>query len=131
MVIVMRSGATQEQVNSVVERVQQAGLTVHLSQGLERAIIGVIGHGGDVRMVVDAVGAMAGVENLVPVTKPFKLSSREFHEGDSVVQVGGVSIGGEEVVVIGGPCSVESTEQTLATAHAVKAAGGKLLRGGA
>ncbi len=131
MVIVMRGGATQGEIDAVVERVQEAGLTAHLSQGIERAIIGVIGHGGDVRMVVDAVGAMAGVENLVPVTKPFKLSAREFHEADSIVQVNGVAIGGEEVVVIGGPCSVESREQTLQTAHRVKEAGGKLLRGGA
>ncbi|MDP9379517.1 MAG: 3-deoxy-7-phosphoheptulonate synthase, partial [Chloroflexota bacterium] len=99
MVIVMRGGATQGEIDAVVERVQEAGLTAHLSQGIERAIIGVIGHGGDVRMVVDAVGAMAGVENLVPVTKPFKLSAREFHEADSIVQVNGVAIGGEEVVV--------------------------------
>ncbi len=127
----MRNGATQEEIDSVVDRIQGVGLTAHLSQGVERAIIGVIGHGGDVRMVVDAVEAMPGVENLVPVTKPFKLSSREFHEQNSVVIVNGVEIGGDEVVVIGGPCSVESREQTLETAHAVRAAGGKLLRGGA
>ncbi len=129
--IVMGNGATQAEIDSVVRRVQGAGLTAHLSQGLERAIIGVIGHGGDVRLVVDAVEAMPGVERLVPVTKPFKLSSREFREQNSVVAVNGVEIGGDEVVVIGGPCAVESREQTLATAHAVRAAGGKLLRGGA
>ena len=127
----MRNGATREEIDSVVGRIQGAGLTAHLSEGVERAIIGVIGHGGDVRMVVDTVGAMAGVENLVPVTKPFKLSSREFQEKDTVVQVNGVPMGGGEVVVIGGPCAVESREQTLETAHAVKAAGGRLLRGGA
>ncbi len=127
----MRNGATQEEIDSVVDRIQRVGLTAHLSQGVERAIIGVIGHGGDVRMVVDAVEAMPGVENIVPVTKPFKLSSREFHEQNSVVIVNGTEIGGDEVVVIGGPCSVESREQTLETAHAVRAAGGKLLRGGA
>jgi 3-deoxy-7-phosphoheptulonate synthase len=131
VVVVMRNGASQREIDDVVGRIQEAGLTAHLSQGLERAIIGVIGHGGDVRMVVDAVGAMSGVENLVPVTKPFKLSSREFHEQDSTVTVHGVALGGDAVVVIGGPCAVESREQTLETAWAVKEAGGTLLRGGA
>ncbi|MBA2363456.1 MAG: 3-deoxy-7-phosphoheptulonate synthase [Chloroflexia bacterium] len=131
MVIVMRNGATQAEIDSVVGRIHGAGLTAHLSQGLERAIIGVIGHGGDVRMVVDAVEAMPGVENLVPVTRPFKLSSREFHQQNSLVVVHGVEIGGDAVVMIGGPCSVESREQVFETAYAVRAAGGKLLRGGA
>lgn len=131
MIVVMRNDASEEQVASVVERIQEAGLTAHLSAGLERTIIGVIGHGGDVRMVVEAVESMSGVDSLVPVTKPFKLSSREFHEGNSTVVVNGVEIGGKQVVSIGGPCSVESREQTLSTAHAVKAAGAKLLRGGA
>ncbi len=127
----MRNGATQAEIDSVVGRIHGAGLTAHLSQGLERAIIGVIGHGGDVRMVVDAVEAMPGVENLVPVTRPFKLSSREFHQQNSLVVVHGVEIGGDAVVMIGGPCSVESREQVFETAYAVRAAGGKLLRGGA
>ncbi len=131
MIVVMSNEATADEVASVVERIQEAGLTAHLSQGLERSIIGVIGHGGDVRMVVEAVESMPGVDSLVPVTKPYKLSAREFHHDKSVVYVNGVPIGGEEVVVIGGPCSVESREQTLETARAVKAAGGKLLRGGA
>lgn len=131
MVIVMRNGATQAEIDSVVGRIHGAGLTAHLSQGLERAIIGVIGHGGDVRMVVDAVEAMPGVENLVPVTRPFKLSSREFHQQNSLVVVHGVEIGGDAVVMIGGPCSVESREQVFETAYAVRAAGGKLLRGAA
>ncbi len=116
MVIVMRNGATQAEIDSVVGRIHGAGLTAHLSQGLERAIIGVIGHGGDVRMVVDAVEAMPGVENLVPVTRPFKLSSREFHQQNSLVVVHGVEIGGDAVVMIGGPCSVESREQVFETA---------------
>lgn len=131
MVIVMRNDSTEDQVAAIVERVQEVGLTAHVSKGLERTIIGVIGHGGDVRMVVDAVEPMAGVDTLVRVTKPFKLSSREFHEEDTIVTVNGVRLGDNEVVVIGGPCSVESREQTLETAHAVKEAGGKLLRGGA
>jgi len=131
MVIAMRNGATQDQIEAVVERVREAGLNAHLSTGLERTIIGVIGHGGDVRMVAEAVGSLPGVDTIVPVTKPFKLASREFHEADSIVIVNGTPIGGDEVVVIGGPCSVESREQTLATARAVKAAGGKLFRGGA
>ena len=82
-------------------------------------------------MVVDAVEAMPGVENLVPVTRPFKLSSREFHQQNSLVVVHGVEIGGDAVVMIGGPCSVESREQVFETAYAVRAAGGKLLRGAA
>lgn len=127
----MRNDATEDQVANIVERVQEVGLTAHISKGLERTIVGVIGHGGDVRMIVEAVESMPGVDTLVRVTKPYKLSSREFHEDDTIVEVNGVKIGGSEVVVIGGPCSVESRQQTLETAHAVRAAGGKLLRGGA
>jgi 3-deoxy-7-phosphoheptulonate synthase len=131
MVIIMRAGAPEGDTRGVVGRIQEVGLTAHVSQGLERTIIGVIGHGGNLQMVAEAVEAMPGVESLVPVTKPFKLSSRDFHEEDSVVEVRGVPVGGREVVMIAGPCSVESREQTLETAHAVRAAGARLLRGGA
>ncbi|MDP9381960.1 MAG: 3-deoxy-7-phosphoheptulonate synthase, partial [Chloroflexota bacterium] len=99
MVIVMSMAATDEQISAVVERVQDAGLTPHLVRGVERTVVGLIGHGVDVRSAAQGIEVMAGVENLVPVTKPFKLSAREFHEADSIVQVNGVAIGGEEVVV--------------------------------
>jgi len=131
VIVVMKTGASEEEIGRVIERIEGEGLSAHVSRGTERTVIGVIGQGVDVHRIAGVLGGMSGVESLVPISKPFKLASREFHPQDTVVEVNGVRIGGEEVVVIGGPCSVESEEQTLATARAVKAAGGKLLRGGA
>lgn len=131
MVIIMRNNATEEQISSVVDRVHEVGLTTHLSRGVERTVIGVLGHGGGATTALGPVEGLPGVDRVVPVTDAFKLSNRQFHEDDTIVTVNGVEIGGEEVVVIGGPCSVESREQTLATAGAVQAAGARLLRGGA
>ncbi|MBI4507514.1 MAG: 3-deoxy-7-phosphoheptulonate synthase [Chloroflexi bacterium] len=130
-IIVMRVGATREQIDRVVQRLHELGLRAHLSEGVERAIIGVIGVGAPLLKVRDVVEMLPGVEDLVSITKPYKLASREFQSHNTIVQIGAVEIGGSELVVIAGPCSVESEEQTLATAHAVRAAGAKILRGGA
>lgn len=129
MIIIMEHGATQAQISNVTARIEQMGCQAHLSEGEERVIIGVIGNGRPI--VKDQVARMSGVERVVPVLRPFKLASREFHPQDTVFPINGVSIGGDQVIVMAGPCAVESEEQILEVAQAVKAAGAHVLRGGA
>jgi 3-deoxy-7-phosphoheptulonate synthase len=105
------------------------GCRTHLSEGKERTIIGVIGNGRPLDR--EQIERMAGVERTVPILRPFKLASREFHPQDTVVTVNGVPIGGRQVVVMAGPCAIESRDQLLETARAVKEAGALILRGGA
>ncbi len=129
MIIVMKHNATAEDIESVVQHVESLGFRVHLSQGEERAIIGVI---GDERPIEpEHFELLEGVERAVRILHPFKLASRDFHPDDSSVKVNGVSVGGKQVVVMAGPCSVESREQLHETAAAVKAGGAHILRGGA
>lgn len=129
MIVIMKQGATRAQIANVTARVEGLGCRVHLSEGEERTIIGVIGNGRPLDRA--PLERMDGVERTVPILRPFKLASREFHPQDTVVKVNGVSIGGQQVVVMAGPCAVESREQILETARAVKEAGGLVLRGGA
>lgn len=132
MVIVMEQGADAPQVEAVIDAVQQQGLTPFVNPGVERKVIAVLGVVDTQKVVlVDKFEALPGVERVTLISEPYKLSSRNYHPEDTVVQVRDVKIGGPEVVVIGGPCSVESRDQVLETARAVKAGGGKLLRGGA
>ncbi len=131
MIIVMESGAKEGQVKAVVDRVHNAGLTTHVSVGVSRTVIGVVGDDRTKEMLRESLEVAPGVERVVAILQPFKLVSREFIPHDTVVSVGGQTIGGAGVAVIAGPCSVESREQILATASAVKAAGATLLRGGA
>ncbi len=129
MIIIMERGATAAQIASVSVRVEQMGCQVHLSEGQERTIIGVIGNGRPIDR--EQVERMSGVERTVPVLRPFKLASREFHPQDTVFPINGVSIGGNQVIVMAGPCTVEGSEQLMEIAQAVKAAGANALRGGA
>ena len=129
MIVVMRYNATATEIANVLERVESEGLRAHLSRGDERTVIGVIGEERVVNR--DAWEAMEGVEKVMPVTRPFKLASREFSPEKSVIEIGDVKIGGNEVVVMAGPCSVENYDQIMESAYAVKAAGAKILRGGA
>jgi 3-deoxy-7-phosphoheptulonate synthase len=129
MMIVMKEGATEEQINHIVEKVKNFGVDVHLSRGQFKTVIGVVGDTSRVREL--PLGAFPGVEKVVPILKPFKLVSRDFREADTVVQIAGVPIGGDNFTVIAGPCSVETRDQLLTTARFVKEAGAKILRGGA
>ncbi|MDQ0285687.1 3-deoxy-7-phosphoheptulonate synthase [Desulfofundulus luciae] len=129
MIIVMQKEATGEQVEAVIARLKKNGFETHLSQGVERTIIGIIGD--RTRLEDMALEAMPGVEKVMPVLQPYKLASRAFHPEDSVVMVGDLAIGGEEIHVMAGPCAVESREQLLEAARQVKAAGATILRGGA
>jgi 3-deoxy-7-phosphoheptulonate synthase len=129
MIIVMHNGASSAEIQTVVERVNELGFRAHLSAGQERTIIGVI---GDERPLNEAVFRMLdGVEKVVRILKPYKLASRDFHPEDTVVPIDGISIGGPRVIIVAGPCAVESREQLLETALAVKEAGATLLRAGA
>lgn len=129
MIVIMKMGASPKEIESIVKRVEGMGFRTHLSQGEERTIIGII---GDERPVdKDSLGRMQGVERIVPILRPFKLASRDFQAEDSVFQLNGHSIGGPKIIVMAGPCAVESREQILETAQIVKEAGGHLLRGGA
>lgn len=129
MVIVMSSEATKEQVRVVIEKIHGAGLKTHLSEGQFRTIIGIIGDKKSIAAL--PIEAFAGVEQAVPITASYKLVSREFHPEPTVIDVGGVPIGGKAITVMAGPCAVESREQLFEAAEIVKAAGAQFLRGGA
>ncbi len=131
MIVVMEPRATREQRDAVVKKIQDAGLGTHLSVGVERTVIGVVGDSHTKELLRQSLEATAGVEKVVPILQPFKLVSREFKSDNTVVDVKGVRFGDGTVAVIAGPCSVESLEQIVTTAKAVKAAGAVMLRGGA
>ncbi|MEJ2485290.1 MAG: 3-deoxy-7-phosphoheptulonate synthase [Anaerolineales bacterium] len=128
MMIIMKPNATPQEVENVIEKINSIGLSVHLSQGVERTIIGAIGDTHN--LPTEKFEGLVGVEAVQRITKPFKLASRQFHPGNSVFPLNGFSIGGEEVVLIAGPCSVESRSQIIETAFAVKEAGANAIRGG-
>jgi 3-deoxy-7-phosphoheptulonate synthase len=129
MIVVMSYGATEAQLEQVKEKLTGWGFGLHLSQGVERTILGVIG--AKRPGIMEAIEAMDGVEKVVPIVQPFKLASREFHKEKTLVKVKEVVFGGPKVVVIAGPCAVENEAQMVETALAVQKAGASMLRGGA
>jgi 3-deoxy-7-phosphoheptulonate synthase len=128
MIVVMKQDATRAQIVNVTARIEQVGCQVHISEGGECAIIGVIGNGRPLDR--EQIERMDGVQRTVPVLRPFKLASRDFHPQDTLVAVNGVTVGGRQLTVMAGPCAVESHDQLLEAARAVKDAGGHVLRGG-
>lgn len=130
MIIVLRPDATEEQITHLIDKVQKLGLKPMVSRGVERTIIGVIG--SEDILQVTPLEVYPGVEKVMPILKPFKLVSRDFKKEDSVIDLGGgVKIGGKEIVVMAGPCSVENRDLLIDIARKVKKAGAKVLRGGA
>ncbi len=130
MIIVMKHTATPEEVNHVCEKVKELGLTPQVSRGVERTIIGVIGE--EEKLRTKPLEAFPGVENVMPILKPFKLASRDFRAENSEFEMNhGVKVGGKRIVVMAGPCAVEGREMLFKTAEAVKKAGATFLRGGA
>ncbi len=129
MLVVMKPHATEAEIEAVVEKIRTLGFTPHPIPGAQRVAIGVTGNKGSIDSA--QFETMPGVADAIRVSQPFKLVSREVKEEDTVIDVGGVPLGGNALAVMAGPCSVESREQILETAHAVKAAGAKFLRGGA
>ena len=129
MIVVMKPGATNAEITAVIARIEHVGYRAHLSEGEVRTIIGVIGNGRPLDR--EPFEQMEGVDRTVPILRPFKLPGREFHPQDTVVTANGVAIGGQTVVVMAGPCAVESRDQLIETARIVKEAGARVLRGGA
>ena len=129
MIVNMSEKATEEQINHIIDRIREAGYNPHVTRGTERTIVAAVGSGR--RHEIEALQVAPGVDNVVAIAQPFKLVSKQVHPERTIVNIEGVQIGGPEVVVIAGPCSVESRDQLFQTAHAVKRAGASMLRGGA
>ena len=129
MLIVMKNHASQAEIDAVLERVRFLGLTPHAIPGAQRVAIGITGNKG--ALEAELFASLPGVADAIRVSQPFKLVSREVKEEDTVLDIGGVKLGGRAIAIAAGPCSVESREQILESAHAVKAAGAQILRGGA
>jgi 3-deoxy-7-phosphoheptulonate synthase len=132
LLVVMKSGAAEDQVRRVVERVGELGLTPHLSKGETRSVVAAIGESpaSDFH-VQQQLEQLPGVDHVLAITQPYKLASREFHEADTIFEVQGVRIGGPHVNIIAGPCAIESREVLFEVARSVKEAGASILRGGA
>ncbi|MFN8558902.1 MAG: 3-deoxy-7-phosphoheptulonate synthase [Dehalococcoidia bacterium] len=129
MIVVMKQQSSRNQIDAVIAHIEELGLGAHLIEGEERTVIGVVGR--TYPELGSALAVLDGVDAVVPISKPYKLSGREVIAEDTVITVRGVEIGGGRPVVMAGPCSVESEEQLMATARAVRAAGATVLRGGA
>jgi 3-deoxy-7-phosphoheptulonate synthase len=129
MIIVMEANAVPEQIQQVSSKLEEKGFQVHLSQGVERTIIGAIGQKTTTTM--ELFETLPGVEKVVPIAQPFKMASREFKPDSSLIEVGGQMIGNGQVQIIAGPCAVEGRSKFLEVAHAVKESGATMLRGGA
>ena len=126
----MKTGSTQEELEGVQKHItSKQGLRPQVFQGVERTVVGVLGT--TYPELRDEFEALPGVREVVPVSKPYKLASRELHPDDTLVRVGDITIGGRELVVMAGPCAVESEQQVISTAHMVRQAGARILRGGA
>ena len=132
MIIILAPSATENDIDEIVTNLKDRGYGVHISKGIEKTIVGAIGaHDDEKAMIAEQLSSLAYVERVVPILKPFKVVGRDFHPDKTIIHVGGVDIGGQKVVVMAGPCSIETEEQTLEIAHAVKEAGASILRGGA
>lgn len=129
MIIVMKKTASKKEVSDVCATLERHGLGVHLSEGSEVTIIGVVGDKTGLSGV--SLELMSGVDRLVPIVESYKLANRSFHPKDSHIKIGDVEVGGSELVIFAGPCAVESEEQIIKTAQAVKKSGAQFLRGGA
>jgi 3-deoxy-7-phosphoheptulonate synthase len=131
MIIKMSSQATEPEIQHIINRIQDLGCKAQVIRGVENTVIGVVGNSNQHRSQLEALAVAPGVEEIIPVAHPFKLVSLQFRGQRTVVNVNGVQIGGGKAVVIAGPCSVESRDQLMQTARAVKASGAHMLRGGA
>ena len=129
MIVVMSREASREQIDAVLHKIEEFGLQTHPIYGVQKTVIGVIGD--DKTKIVETMAGYPGVEQIIPILKPYKFASRETHPQDTVIDVSGVKIGGDDVVVMAGPCAVEGSEQIMNIARLVKLAGGSILRGGA
>ena len=130
MIVEMRRGATTDEVDGVVQRAESLGLNVQLNLGTDKTVIAILGSNTG-QLSTDIFAVLPGVESITRIMKPYKLASREFRAEDSLVSVSGIEIGSDRIVVMAGPCAVESEEQLAKAAKVVKEAGACILRGGA
>lgn len=132
MIIILSPAATDSDLDELLNNLKDRGYGVHLSRGVEKTIVGVIGAHDEAKpMIAEQLSSLAYVEGVIPILKPYKIVGKDFHPDKTVISVRGVDIGGQKIVVMAGPCSIETEEQTLEVAKAVKAAGAVILRGGA
>jgi len=129
MLVIMKKDSTEQELAALMQKLKHSGLGGHMSQGVERTVVGVVGQ--TYPELRDTLELLSGVEEVIPISKPYKLSSREFQPENTTVTVGDVVFGGDELIVIAGPCAVETESQVMETAYAVKEAGARILRGGA
>ena len=129
MIVVLKHGVAQDKRDQLIDWLKGQGLNIHISEGMYQTVLGLVGD--TTRVDMDLIGSLGIVDSVTRVTEPFKCCNRKFHPDDTVVDVSGVPVGGGHFAMIAGPCSVESEEQIVGIARAVKAAGAKLLRGGA
>lgn len=129
MIVIISNKTSKERVNEIVQHIEKHEVKAHVSQGVDRTVIGIIGKASPV--LAEQLRQFSGVEQVVKISKSYKLASRDFHPDDTVIKIKGVEIGGEQLVVMGGPCAVESPEQIDEIARLVKASGAQVLRGGA
>ena len=130
MIVGMRTGASQAEVDAVVERAKSLGLGVQLNLGTDKTVVAILGSNTG-QLPIDTFAVLPGVDTVTRIMKPYKLAAREFKKEDSVVSIDGVEVGGKQIVVMAGPCAVESEEQLMEAARIVKKAGATVLRGGA
>ena len=128
MLIVMKPNSTPQQVEEVIDTVKKHGLTPHVTNGVETTIIAAVGEFHTTTL--DPFEVLDGVESVKRISQPFKLGSRQVHPENSIFPIDGFQVGGDEIVIVAGPCAVESRSQILETAHAVREAGANALRGG-
>lgn len=129
MIAILSNKISEERIQEIVQHIEKQGVTAHLSRGVDRTVIGIIGKASPV--LAEQLRQLSGVEQVVKISKSYKLASRDFHPDNTVIKIKDVEIGGDQLVVMGGPCAVESPEQIDDIARLVKAAGAQVLRGGA
>jgi 3-deoxy-7-phosphoheptulonate synthase len=129
MIVITSPNVSEERISEIVRYIEKSGVQAHVSRGTDRTVIGIIGKADP--SLSEHLRSMQGVENVIKISKSYKLASRDFHPDDTIIDIKGVRIGGDELVVMGGPCAVETPEQIDEIARLVKAAGGQVLRGGA
>ena len=129
MIVVLKHGVTQDKRDQLIDWLKSQGLNIHISEGMYQTVLGLVGD--TTRVDMDLIGSLGIVDSVTRVTEPFKCCNRKFHPDDTVVDVSGVPVGGGHFAMIAGPCSVETEEQIVGIAQAVKAAGANMLRGGA
>ncbi|MBJ6362198.1 3-deoxy-7-phosphoheptulonate synthase [Paenibacillus sp. GCM10012307] len=129
MIVIIKPETTEERIGEIVKHIENAGVQAHVSRGTDRTVIGIIGQAEPT--LSEHLRQLKGVENVIKISKSYKLASRDFHPDDTIIDIKGVKIGGDNLVIMGGPCAVESPDQIDEIARLVKAAGGQVLRGGA